>query len=50
MQADFIKVTSHADILTYDILSTPALVINEQLMCSARIPTQAEVAAWMKAA
>jgi small redox-active disulfide protein 2 len=50
VQAEFIKVTGHADILAYDILSTPALVINEQVMCSGRIPTQAEVAAWMKAA
>jgi small redox-active disulfide protein 2 len=50
LQAEFVKVSSHADILAYDILSTPALVIDEQVMCSGRIPTQAEVATWMTAA
>jgi small redox-active disulfide protein 2 len=45
--ADFIKVTKTADILAYDILATPALVIDERVVSSGRIPTQAEIAAWL---
>jgi small redox-active disulfide protein 2 len=50
VQAEFIKVTGQADILSYDILSTHALVINEKVVSSGRIPTQAEIAEWLKAA
>ena len=47
MQADFIKVTDMNAIMNYDVLSTPALVINEQVVSSGRIPTVAEVRSWL---
>jgi small redox-active disulfide protein 2 len=47
VQAEFIKVTNHADMLAYDILSTPALVVNGNVVCQGRIPAQADVVQWL---
>jgi small redox-active disulfide protein 2 len=45
--AEFVKVTGHNDILAYDILSTPGLVINGKVVSSGRIPAPASVSAWI---
>jgi small redox-active disulfide protein 2 len=47
--ADFEKVTDMKAILAYDLLSTPGLVIDEQVVCSGRIPTKAEIQQWLAA-
>lgn len=47
MQVELIKITDYNQIMQYPILSTPGLVINEKLVCSGRIPTQAEVTSWL---
>jgi small redox-active disulfide protein 2 len=49
IQAEYIKVTKQVDMLAYDILSTPALVINEKVVCVGKIPTRAEVTQWLTA-
>lgn len=45
--AEFVKVTEMKEILAYDLLSTPGLVVNEKLVSSGRIPTVAEVQKWL---
>lgn len=49
LDAEFVKVTDMKAILAYDLLSTPGLVINEKVVCSGRVPTQAEIVGWMRA-
>lgn len=47
IEAEVIKVTDYNDIMAYNVLSTPGLVINEKLLSSGRIPTPAEVTTWV---
>jgi small redox-active disulfide protein 2 len=37
------KVTDYAEIAGYGVLSTPALVINEQVVSAGRIPSRAKI-------
>lgn len=50
LQAEFVKVTDIKQIMHYDLLATPGLVINDKLASSGRIPTVAEVQQWLAAA
>ena len=47
IEAEIIKVTEYPDIMAYNVLSTPGLVINDKVVSSGRIPTPAEVTAWL---
>lgn len=47
VDAEILKVTDMQDIMRYDVLSTPALVINEKVVSAGRIPTAAEIQQWL---
>lgn len=47
LEAEVIKVTEYAEIMAYNIMSTPGLVINEKIVSTGRIPAPAEVTTWL---
>jgi len=50
VEATFTKVVDMDAIMAYDVMSTPALVIDEVLKSSGCIPRKDEIAAWIREA
>ncbi len=50
LEAEIEKVTDMKEIMKWPILSTPGLVINNTVVSSGRIPSEAEIAGWLKQA
>jgi len=48
VEAEFTKVTHIGEIMNYEIMSTPGLVINGKVVSSGRIPTKAEIVEWIR--
>jgi small redox-active disulfide protein 2 len=49
-EATIEKIIDRAEYPKYGMLYTPGLVINNQLVCGGRIPTEGEVMTWVAAA
>jgi len=43
---ELIKITDFADIAAYGVMQTPALVINETVVSSGKIPKKDQIVAW----
>ena len=41
------KVTDFKEMMKLGVMSTPAVVINGQVMCTGRVPSKAEVLEWL---
>jgi small redox-active disulfide protein 2 len=48
LQAEITKVTTMPEIMAYDVMSTPALVVDEKVLSSGRIPEKDEIRNWLK--
>ncbi len=47
LDAQVVKVSDYGSIMTYDLLSTPGLVINEKVVSAGRVPSPGEVTTWL---
>lgn len=48
--AEFEHVTEMPKIMAYPIIATPALVIDEEVKVSGRLPSREEIAGWLESA
>jgi len=48
IDATFTKVKAMPEIMAYDVMSTPALVVNEKVLSSGRIPSKDEIRGWLE--
>jgi hypothetical protein len=50
LEATLVHIEDYAEIEKYPVLFTPALVINEQVICAGRIPKKEEIIRWYEEA
>jgi len=49
LDAEIIKITDLNEILEYDIMMTPGLVVDGEIICSGRLPKKDEILNWLQA-
>lgn len=45
--AEVEKVTDYAQMMRWNLMKTPGLVVNDTLVVSGRVPNEAEIAGWL---
>ena len=50
LEATILHVREYEEIMKYPVMFTPALVVNEKLVCAGRIPKVDEAIGWMREA
>ena len=48
IEYELIKVTDYADIAAYGVMRTPALVMNEDVISSGKIPKHDQIVTWAR--
>lgn len=48
LAAEVEKVTDYAQMMRWNLMQTPGLVVNDTLVSSGRIPTESEIANWLQ--
>jgi small redox-active disulfide protein 2 len=46
IEHEIVKVTDYTDIMAYGIMSTPALVMNETVLITGRVPKRQQIIDW----
>ncbi|WP_129626064.1 thioredoxin family protein [Candidatus Oscillochloris fontis] len=49
LQVEVEKVTDYAQMMRWNIMRTPGLVVDDTLVAAGRIPSEAEILGWLKA-
>ena len=47
INANLVKVTNYKEIVDLGVLSTPGLIVNNKIVSSGRIPSEAEISDWL---
>lgn len=48
VEAEITIITDYDEIRKYPIMSTPALIINDRIVCDGRVPSQEEIDSWIR--
>jgi len=47
-EAEISLIYDYDEIRQYPIMSTPALIVNDRIMCDGRVPSAEELISWLK--
>jgi small redox-active disulfide protein 2 len=47
IETEIVKVTDFQEIMDHGVLSTPGLVINDEVVSNGRIPSESEITTWV---